>query len=55
MTESVAGSKTIPSNPKWPDVHNRVSLALSRIMTRQATPEQEVPKAAADIQKIVAG
>jgi ABC-type glycerol-3-phosphate transport system substrate-binding protein len=55
MTESVAASKTIPSNPKWPDIHNRVSLALSRVMTRQAKPEQEVAAAAADMRKIVSG
>jgi multiple sugar transport system substrate-binding protein len=53
MIDSVAGSKTIPSNPKWPDIHNRVSLALSRVMTRQSAPEKETKSAADDIQKIV--
>jgi ABC-type glycerol-3-phosphate transport system substrate-binding protein len=53
MTESVAGSKTFPSHPKWPDMHNRVSLALNRVMTRQASPEQEAAAAQADIQGIV--
>jgi len=54
MTENVASSKAIPSHPKWPDIHNRVSLALNRVMTRQSSPEKESAAAQADIEKIVA-
>jgi multiple sugar transport system substrate-binding protein len=55
MSDSVARSQTIPSNAKWPDIHSRVSLALSRIMTKQAGVEKEVSSAANDINKIVGG
>jgi multiple sugar transport system substrate-binding protein len=54
MTENVAGSEAIPSHSKWPDIHNRVSLALNRVMTRQSSPEQETASAQGDIEKIVA-
>jgi len=54
MTENVAGSKAIPSHPKWPDISDRVSLALNRVMTRQSTPEKEVAAAQGDIEKIIA-
>lgn len=53
MTDSVARSTTIPSNPHWPDLHSRIAVALSRIMTRQATPEDEVRAAAADMRKVL--
>jgi multiple sugar transport system substrate-binding protein len=55
MTESVAQSETIPSHPKWPDIHNRVSLALNNVMTRQSSPADELSAAQSDIEKIVAG
>ncbi len=54
MTENVASSQAIPSHPKWPDIHNRVSLALNRVMTRQSSPEKEAAAAQGDIEKIVA-
>lgn len=53
MTESVANSTTIPSNPKWPDIHARIGVALSKIMTKQASPEDEVKAAAADMRRIL--
>lgn len=55
MTDSVAQSETIPSHPKWPDIHNRVSLALNNVMTRQKSPADELSAAQSDIEKIVAG
>jgi ABC-type glycerol-3-phosphate transport system substrate-binding protein len=53
MTESVAVSETIPSNPEWPAIHERIGVALSRVMTQQATPADEAAAAAADIREIL--
>lgn len=49
MTRSVSLSQTIPMVPKWPTVETRIAVALSKIMTRQASPQTEVKAAAADI------
>jgi ABC-type glycerol-3-phosphate transport system substrate-binding protein len=53
MTESVSVSDTIPSHPSWPAIHDRVGEALSKVMTQQATPEEEVAAAAADMREIL--
>jgi ABC-type glycerol-3-phosphate transport system substrate-binding protein len=53
MTESVSVSDTIPSNPNWPAIHDRIGVALSKVMTQQATPEDEVAAAAADMRGIL--
>jgi ABC-type glycerol-3-phosphate transport system substrate-binding protein len=53
MTESVSVSETIPSDPNWPAIHERIGVALSRVMTQQATPEEEAAAAAADMREIL--
>jgi ABC-type glycerol-3-phosphate transport system substrate-binding protein len=53
MTESVSVSDTIPSNPNWPAIHDRIGVALSKVMTQQATPEDETAAAAADMRSIL--
>lgn len=53
MTESVAASETIPSNANWPAIHDRISVALSRVMTQQSTPEDEAKAAADDMRSIL--
>ena len=53
MTESVSVSETIPSNPDWPAIHDRIGVALSKVMTQQATPEEEAAAAAADMREIL--
>jgi hypothetical protein len=49
MSESVSLSETIPSNPTWPAIRDRIGVALSKVMTQQATPEDEAAAAAADM------
>jgi len=51
MTKSVEISKSIPMIPEWMSVHERIALALSKIMTLQADPAIEVKEAANDIRK----
>ena len=53
MTRSVEVSRSIPMVPQWPAIHERIARALSRIMTRQATPEAEVKAAQADLVRIL--
>jgi ABC-type glycerol-3-phosphate transport system substrate-binding protein len=49
MSESVSLSETIPSNPSWPAIHDRIGVALSKVMSQLATPEEEAAAAAADM------
>jgi multiple sugar transport system substrate-binding protein len=53
MTESVSVSETIPMVPQWDDIHTRIGLMVSEVMSQQAEPEQAVADADAEIRKIL--
>ncbi|HZQ10598.1 MAG TPA: extracellular solute-binding protein [Anaerolineae bacterium] len=55
MSDSVAASETIPVIPQWDDIQTRIGAMVSKVMSQQATPEDAVKEAQADIEKIMQG
>ncbi len=55
MTESVEQSETIPMIPEWQSIVSRLELTVSRVMSLQSTPEEELKNTEEDIIKIMEG
>lgn len=55
MTENMIQGTSVALNPAYDSFRNRVAVMLSKIMTKQSTPEEEIKAAAADLQKIADG
>lgn len=54
MSEAVDHGKSVTTTPKFPAIQDRLAVTLSKIMTKQSTPENELKAAASDIKKIMA-
>lgn len=55
MTNAVDQGQSVMLNPSYDSFRNRLAVSLSKIMTQQATPEEEVKAAAVELQKIADG
>ena len=53
MSDSVAASETILVIPQWADIQDRIGALVSRVMSQQATPEDAVNEAQADLEKLM--
>ncbi|GGG08565.1 sugar ABC transporter substrate-binding protein [Paenibacillus abyssi] len=53
MSEAVEYGKNVTTTPVFPAIQNRLALSLSKIMTQQSTPEEELKAAQKDIESIV--
>jgi multiple sugar transport system substrate-binding protein len=54
MSKAVETGKNVTTTPVFPAIQERLALSLSKIMTKQATPDQELKTAQKDIESIVA-
>ena len=53
MSDSVAASDTIQVIPQWADIQDRIGALVSKVMSKQATPEDAVNAAQADLEKLM--
>lgn len=53
MSEAVDYGQNVTTTPVFPAIQERLALALSKIMTEQSTPEEELKAAQKDIEAIV--
>jgi multiple sugar transport system substrate-binding protein len=52
MSASVAASEAILNIPQWADIQDRIGALVSKVMSKQATPEDAVNEAQADLEKL---
>jgi multiple sugar transport system substrate-binding protein len=55
MANSIDQGQSVTLNPSYDSFRNRLSVSLSKIMTQQATPEEELKAAVEEFQKIADG
>lgn len=53
MSKAVEYGKNVTTTPVFPAIQERLAVALSKIMTKQSTPEDELKAAQRDIESIV--
>lgn len=53
MSEAVEYGQNVTTTPLFPAIQERLALALSKVMTKQTTPEEELKAAQKDIEAIV--
>jgi ABC-type glycerol-3-phosphate transport system substrate-binding protein len=53
MSKAVELGKSAPTTPQFPAIQDRLAVSLSKIMTKQSTPEEELKAAASDIKDIL--
>ncbi|EXX84954.1 hypothetical protein BG53_04530 [Paenibacillus darwinianus] len=53
MSEAVDYGQNVTTTPVFPAIQERLALSLSKIMTKQTTPEEELKAAQKDIEAIV--
>jgi multiple sugar transport system substrate-binding protein len=55
MTNTVEQGQSVALNQHYDSFRNRLAISLSKIMTKQATPEQEMKSAGLELQQIADG
>ncbi|THE11848.1 sugar ABC transporter substrate-binding protein [Bacillus timonensis] len=53
MSKAVEFGQNVTTHPKFPQIQQRLMFTLSRVMTQQSTPEEELELTDADVQDIV--
>lgn len=53
MSKAVEFGENVTTTPVFPAIQERLALSLSKIMTKQSTPEDELKAAQADIENII--
>lgn len=53
MSDAAASGRSVTSTPKFPAIQNRLAISLSKILSKQSTPQEEVKAASKDIQDLI--